>query len=353
MDEITFTCRTETAVLRNPLNAFAEEQQRLEIRLDPLLGHASVYNPAIESGLKTFIGDVDLPLLERLAEQTASTCFFCPGRIDSTARFPDALIPGGRLAVGEATLFANLFALAPYHAVIAVSHAHWLLPGGFTLARVRDALQAAWQFIVAVFRADTQADYATVNANYLFPAGASLLHPHFQVLVGATPYTHQDDLLRACARYLHNTGRVFHEALIATEQRIGERYIAQQGPWHWLASYSPLGANEIVGIHAGNGDFAAQSASDLDSLAEGLAGVLACYGHMGYHAFNFSLYARRAPARDDGFRCMIRCMTRQNPYPNYRADDYFLQKGLASELILTRPERLAAEARRFVATRAP
>jgi hypothetical protein len=34
-------------------------------------------------------------------------------------------------------------------------------------------------------------------------------------------------------------------------------------------------------------------------------------------------------------------MTRQNPYPNYRTDDYFLQKGLQTELFLMPPEELA------------
>jgi hypothetical protein len=40
-------------------------------------------------------------------------------------------------------------------------------------------------------------------------------------------------------------------------------------------------------------------------------------------------------------------VNRQNLYPNYRNDDYFLQKLLQTELILTLPEDLAAEARKY------
>ena len=348
MAEITFDSRYDAVEFLNPMKGFAPERQRLEMRWDPLLRHCSLYNPALEKGLKTFIGDADRPLLERIAAETAGNCIFCPERIESTARFPETFIAEGRLKAGEATLFPNILGLAPYHAVIAVSHAHWLPPAGFSPRLLRDAFKTAREYIAAVFDADAEATHASVNANYLFPAGASLFHPHFQVLVSNAPYTHQQALLEACNSYLDEHGSGYFEDLLVTERRIGERHIGQTGPWNWLASYSPLAANEIMGIHAGSGDFTDMAEDDLEGLAEGLAGVLRCYAHLNYFAFNFSLYARRRPDTHDGFTCLIRLMTRQNPYANYRADDFFLQKALESELILTRPERLAEEARAFV-----
>jgi hypothetical protein len=44
---------------------------------------------------------------------------------------------------------------------------------------------------------------------------------------------------------------------------------------------------------------------------------------------------------DGSFRCLLKIITRQNLYANYRNDDYFLQKLLQSELIITPPEELA------------
>jgi galactose-1-phosphate uridylyltransferase len=348
MAEITFERRYDTAEILNPLKGFAPGRQQLEMRWDPLLRHSSLYNAAIEENLKVFIGKANEELLLRLAAESAKNCFFCPERIESTARFPASLIPSGRLQAGEATLFPNIFALAAHHAVIAVSHAHWLPPGGFTPRLIQDAFLTAREYIATVFDADEEAAYATLNANYLFPAGASLLHPHFQVLVSRAPYTHQERLLRTCEGYLKENGSAYHTDLVATERRLAERYIAHTGDWHWLASYSPLAANEIIGVHLGDGDFSVMTDEQLASLAEGLAGVLRYYGQLGYYAFNFSLYSRRLPAKDDGFSCLIRCMTRQNPYPNYRVDDFFLQKGLETELILTLPERLAEGAKGFI-----
>ena len=221
MSEIKFERRYDTLTILNPLKGFTVERQQLEMRWDPLLRHISLYNPGIEDGLKSFIGEADWALLEQLAAESAGRCFFCPERIELTARYPDTFIPGGRLTVGEATLFPNIFALAPYHAVIAVSRAHWLPPGGFTPRLIRDALELAWQYNAAVFDVDHEAAYATVNANYLFPAGASILHPHFQALVSRAPYTHQERLLQACTAYLKEKGSAFYDDLLVTERRIG------------------------------------------------------------------------------------------------------------------------------------
>jgi hypothetical protein len=41
----------------------------------------------------------------------------------------------------------------------------------------------------------------------------------------------------------------------------------------------------------------------------------------------------------------MRIISRQNVYENYRTDDYFLQKLLRNELILTTPEALAKNLR--------
>ena len=114
-----------------------------------------------------------------------------------------------------------------------------------------------------------------------------------------------------------------------------------------MAAYAPMGSNEIIGVHEASGDLSGVPETDVQALARGLSAVLRTFGHLGYLSFNFSLYARRAPTAPDGFTCLIRCMTRQNPSAAYRTDDFFLQKGLQTEIILKLPEELAAQARPF------
>jgi galactose-1-phosphate uridylyltransferase len=340
---IEFQSREDRFALLNPLKDFTPDTQTIQVRKDPLLGHMSVYNPLMEEGIKMFVGKVDRELVEQMSRDSAPHCFFCPDKIEGVARFAPDFIPEGTIEVGETVLFPNLFALGRHHAVAAISRAHFLELDAFTPQLLGDAFRAIQRYIAAVHAHDGEAHNASVNANYLFPAGASLMHPHFQVILSAEPYSHQARLHEACRAYAEANGEAYHRALVREERELGERCIAQTGAWHWLAAYSPMGSNEVLGVHDQSGDFSEIHEDDLSSLARGLSCVLRTYARLGYLSFNFSLYSRRNPDPSDGFNCMIRCFTRQNPYPNYRTDDFFMQKGLQTELILKLPEALTSE----------
>jgi galactose-1-phosphate uridylyltransferase len=341
MASISFASSEDTLEVLNPLRGFERETQRVQVRKDPLLGHTSVYNPFLQDKAKAFFGEVDRELIHKLAADTAPNCIFCPAKISGTAKYPESLLPQGRIQVGEAVLFPNLFALGKHHAVVAVARAHFLELREFTPEILADAFRAMQQLAVAIYRHDDSAVHLSVNANYLFPAGASLVHPHFQMLITREPYTHQARLADACRSYFVSHGTAYHRDLIETERTARERYIGRTGAWHWLSAYAPLGSNEILAVHEESGDFAGLGDVALRDLSRGLAATLRAYEELGFLSFNFTLFARREPRSPDGFNCLLRCMTRQNPYPNYRTDDYFLQKCLQTELILMPPEELA------------
>jgi hypothetical protein len=107
-----------------------------------------------------------------------------------------------------------------------------------------------------------------------------------------------------------------------------------------------MGSSEIMAVHDGEGDLCRITVKDLRDLADGIAKVLALYEGRGHLSFNFSLYSAKG-GETVGFRCLFKIVNRQNLYPNYRNDDYFLQKLLQTELVLTLPEELAAEARTY------
>jgi UDPglucose--hexose-1-phosphate uridylyltransferase len=62
-------------------------------------------------------------------------------------------------------------------------------------------------------------------------------------------------------------------------------------------------------------------------------------------SFNYALYSVRQNSSTEGSRCVFKIISRQNLYPNYRNDDYFLQKMLQTELIFDPPEELAGKLR--------
>ena len=113
-----------------------------------------------------------------------------------------------------------------------------------------------------------------------------------------------------------------------------------------LASVSKfVSATLLMAIHEDAADLHDLADDDLDNLAAGIAAVLRYYETLGHLSYNYALYSVRQGVDDGSFRLLLKIITRQNLYANYRNDDYFLQKLLQSELIITPPEELAEQVR--------
>ena len=102
-----------------------------------------------------------------------------------------------------------------------------------------------------------------------------------------------------------------------------------------------------MAIHESGADFAELTLSDLKDLSYGISRVLAFYETLGHLSFNYAVYSIKRDRSSEGFRCLIKIISRQNLYPNYRNDDYFLQKLLQAELIITPPEELATQLKAY------
>ncbi len=345
MGRISFDSIASDVRFLNPMKDFAEDVQTLQIRKDPLLGDTSVFNPGLKDKAQIFFGSCDRELIERLVEDTAKTCFFCGEAVHkSTPRFTPDFSSEGRIRVGEALLFPNLFSLGTYHPVIRLCDAHFLELSEFTPDLLQNGFLAARKFIHIAYAKDPEVAYAAVTANYLFPAGASLVHPHLQMIATPVPYSYQARMLKALSSWQEENGTSYFDDL-AAEEKGGPRYIGKTGGWQWLTPFSPLGNNEVMAIHDDLGDLDALSDDDLNNLSSGIAKVLAYYETLGHLSYNYALYSVRQGREDGSFRALLKIITRQNLYANYRNDDYFLQKLLQSELIITPPEELAENLR--------
>jgi UDPglucose--hexose-1-phosphate uridylyltransferase len=348
MGKIPFEAVASRFTILSPQHNFTEETHTVEVRKDPLLGDASAYNPFLRDKAKAFFGDNDPELVRRLVDESSKTCIFCGDRIEKTTpKYPPAIVPEGRLRRGESVLFPNLFAIGKYHAVAALSASHFLKLSEFTTEIIGDGLTVARDFIKAVYRNDDSVQFATINANYLFPGGASLVHPHLQVLLTPLAYSYHARMIEACRDYHNRNSSTFHVDLIEEEKNRGIRYVAHLGKWHWMTAFSPLGSNEVTAIHETASDFAHLMDADIRALAAGISKVLTFYESLGYLSYNYSLYSVRQPQAGEGHRCILKIVNRQNLYTNYRNDDYFLQKMLQTELIITQPEELAGRLRTF------
>ena len=348
MGAITFEKISSASTILNPFNNFAPEEHCVEVRKDPLLGDTSIHNPFLMNKARAFFGQNDPELIEKLARDSAENCIFCGQNVLSkTAKYPSDIVPEGRIRKGDAVLFSNLFSVGAYHPVIALSGSHFLNLSEFTPRDLADGFETAKEFLRHVYGRDASVFYTALCSNYLLPAGASLVHPHMQMLVTPVAYSYHARMLDASRRYWAEQGTSYYDDLAREEKRIGERYIIKQNQWHWLAAFSPMGNNEIMAIHDKAADFDLLSETDLLDLAYGISKVFLLYERLGHLSFNFALYAVRQGGPGDGQRCVFKIITRQNLYPNYRTDDYFLQKMLQSELIFNLPEDLAEQLKKI------
>lgn len=345
---IEFTKAYETSRFHSPLEQMELVEHRIERRRDPLTGRWAIGSSGLEGKGQFFFAPPDYALIENVAAATRENCFFCPEHVETaTPRYPEAWLEGGMLRAGECRLFPNLFPLSAVHAVVALGEKHVRRLSDFPAALLDDGLAISVRFCESVHRAEPDHVAFTINANYLFPAGASIVHPHLQVFGGKIPATHVTEILQACARHQQEHGRAYFDELIEEEQRRGERYVAADGPVHWITPFAPVGTNEVLGIVPGCAHLLHVDDDVRAALARGLSRVLAFYDHIGFSTFNFSVYTPPVDGAGSGFPVLVRVVCRQNVRENYRTDDYFIQKMLGEELMLTTPETLARQLRDF------
>ncbi|NOZ85583.1 MAG: hypothetical protein GXP49_04850 [Deltaproteobacteria bacterium] len=344
----------ELARFHSPLKNGAIDEQSMEIRTDPLLGHKAVFNPGLEDKVEILFPRTDEKYLVERSEATKKSCFLCNGRWRTAApRYEDSLVPGGRIQKGRAVLFPNLFPLSSIHAVVMLGDEHFRRLNQFEPSLLGDGFKVALELVKRCEKVMPGIKYFTINANYMPPAGASVMHPHLQLLGSTLPGTHHQKLLSRSRAWFEREKACYFRELVEQEEQ-GPRMIARQGSGCWLAAYAPLGGHEIQCIWPEKASFLDFEDRDVDDLACGLSAMLSTYHDLGLSTFNFSMFGARtnSEGRDKGgnsesdyFKCMLRLVNRQNMVPDHRTDDYFFQKLLENEIILRKPGELAGLAR--------
>ncbi len=343
--QIQFGENSEISDIRLPDNPEEIKSQTIVWRTDPLTGRRSVMGEGLVEKAAMFFGDTDRDLLDRLVLTSRKNCIFCSGTVEKvTPEYPREFISEGRLEGENTILFPNLFPLSRIHAVITWPTHHFLHPGQFTPSLLADAFTLAGGFINRVREFYEDVKCISVNSNHLLPAGASLWHPHIQVLGSGTMPSEIARIHQCAQEYYEKTGNCYWSDLMEIEKLKGHRWIGSSGAWNWLTSFSPMGSNEILGIHSSATSPFELDGSDWAFLGGDLSKILQFYHEQDYSSFNYSITGGTS-GNDPFQRCIIRVISRQNFRENYRTDDYFLQKLLGAELIVVPPETLAAHLR--------
>jgi len=304
----------------------------VEVRWDPLTGYAA----RLVKGTFPLLAPPAFDL-EAFAKETQTTCPFCAERIEqATPKFPPDICAGGRITRRRALLFPNLLTYTQYSAVAVYSpDLHYLPLQAMTPELVADNLAAHVEYIKAAMKADGNPLWASINANHMLPSGSSLFHPHLQSSVDPLPSTFQQMLAAV-------PGDRFRDYL-NTEMQIGERYIGSTGSIEWLASFAPMGFNEVRALLPGVSSPAELTEDRVDELGKGIGAILNVYAAEGFQSFNMALYGTPPANRD--YMLNLRMVCRSNLQSPYRSDVTYFERLHWQAMVDTLPEELAEKAR--------
>jgi galactose-1-phosphate uridylyltransferase len=289
---IRFVRQEKVARYLDPRLEFQETSISCEMRVDPLTGHSG----RVAHGLGFQLQPLDV---EPLVAASRPTCPFCPERIFSvTPRFPADVVPAGRLQQGEAVLVPNLVPYDEYSAVAVMSQAHYVPLGQFTQSLLFDAFRACLEYLRQV-QQFPRTTYPLVFWNYFPASGGTQIHPHLQIFATDTLGNALQEELAHSLRYYQEEGRPYWADLLAEEQRLGERFVAQDTHSAWLTSFvsRSLLADTLI-LFPQRSTLADLSEEALEEFCRGLVQALQHLEAQGVYSFNLAWFFGVA-GRDD------------------------------------------------------
>lgn len=344
LPKITFEKEVRKAEFLNPQRNFEPELQSLEFRKDPLTEGWSRLNKARLERVKQ--AERETEGFEEVIKDSRETCPFCPENIEEkTPKFPDEFSED-RFRVGSACAFPNLFPFGEFHAVVSLTREHYLSLDEFSPRQIGDGLQAALKYIREVHENNSDVNYTTINWNCLPPSGASIIHPHFQILTDSDPHLRVKELIRRSREYSDRNGSNYWMDLGEIERDRKERFVGGTGPVTWLTSFSPQGNNEVVAVFDGISSVIQLEKKHVRGFSEGLANILEGYDERDVVSFNMTTFS--GPNDEDlSEYYLLNAKIASRPYlkPYYTSDVGYMELFHNEAVIETDPEKLALELR--------
>jgi UDPglucose--hexose-1-phosphate uridylyltransferase len=337
---LSFTTTTRHFSFLDPFSGFQRKDLEIEVRRDPLSGDVA----RILEFRARDLGPIDHSLFLERQRQAGLKCPFCSENIGKMAsRFLPEQVPEGHLTRGEAVLFPNAFPYETMNSVLVLTKEHYVEPGQFTAEILANGFMLARE---AFLKLAKDMFYASVNWNYMMPAGAGIIHPHFQLAAGKTPTRYQDALRRKARVYARkHPGSDLAAAYLAHERQDGSRWLGRLGPAGWAASFAPRAIFDIVALVPGGKGLCDLKPAQVDKLAQGLAAVLRYFQAKGVSAFNMALHT--SLKSDACLPLMLRLVSRIEIPPMGVDEINYFEKLHDEMLTFVRPEKVAAEIRPF------
>ncbi|MBA4416374.1 MAG: hypothetical protein C0392_00460 [Syntrophus sp. (in: bacteria)] len=325
-------------VYLNPFTNFSPHEGKVEIRWDPLTDLTSriVHFPVKKIGKFNFNDTVEGSL--------HSKCPFCPENIERmTSRFDKGLFGFERLERDGVTVIPNILSFDKYCLVAIISKEHFvdmdtLINGNYLLKGIKALIEALR--IINDF--DKEAQFYSINCNYMPMSGSSILHPHIQAIAGEYPTNYHGLILDKSRIFCKDNKRVFWDVLMNEEKDLYDRYINDDGKVYWYAPFAPKGNVDLGCIFQKNSIFDLTDA-DMNSFGTGLHKILTYLKMENISGFNFSLFS--GVKDEESFRANMRIVARRFLPPVNASDANYFNKIHMESACLLFPEDVAEEAR--------
>ncbi|MFW9922793.1 MAG: hypothetical protein ACFFDW_05830 [Candidatus Thorarchaeota archaeon] len=355
VNNIKFEKITRVAKIKSPLEGFNLVSQKIEYRKDPLLNHWSRLNALRAERVKqaSAPGENFQDNLNQLIENSAKKCFFCPNNIpNSTPKFPKELGLGERITKDDFSLFPNLFVFSEYHAVGVLGTEHFKPIDKIPAKTWKNALLGSIEYFKAITKYDPQVKYPSINFNFLPTSASSIIHPHIQLIQDILPTKLTGELLKESLKYFQESGKQWNYwvDLIESEKKLQERFIAESKSMAWIATFSPIGKNELTGIcKLPKTDITTFNDKEVEMFSMEIEKALkALVKGRGASAVNMAIFL--GPMHEDHskeFRISIKIVTRPTLLPNYTADVGFMEMLHQETVGEATPENIAESVREY------
>jgi galactose-1-phosphate uridylyltransferase len=356
---ISFEKEIAYAKIRSPLKNFELVEQKIEYRRDPLTKHRSRVNKLRAERVKqaTSPGENFEINLKEVVAKSAKKCFFCSENLTkSTPKFQEDLKLGDRITIGKFSLFPNLFVFSQFHAVGTLGEKHFTKINEFDVSIWRDALLGSIQYFKAVYDFNSKIKYPSINFNFLPPSASSIVHPHIQIIQDAQPTKQTKLYLKKSKEYSiatkdkSNTHSNYWLDLIESERKLKERFIRENDFMAWMASFSPQGKDELLGIiKKPKTDITTFTEEECNQFAQEIVQAMKAL-HFGRGATSVNMSIFLGPIGDeksDSFRISLKLVSRPTLLPNYTGDIGFMELLHNEPIAAASPEDIALSVKEY------
>lgn len=335
---LKFVTEQRTVSFLDPFREFARTDLTIEVRHDPLTGDTARVLSFRARPLELIDHQV---FIDRSRERP---CPFCPGNLERmTTRYLPEDLPEGRLTRDGATLFPNAFPYEAMNAVLVLTPEHYLRPEQFTPELLTNALLLAAE---GFRRLAKGLNYASVNWNYMMPAGAGLVHPHFQLAAGQKPTRFQAELQRRARAHARKVAGADLTADYLEATRLGKaRWLGKLGPLGWCTPFAPRAVYDVLGLAPAGKGLLDLKPAQVEKVAQGIARVLGFFAAEKVGAFNMSLFTGLQPGGD--LPLLLRLVSRLD-IPPMGIDEINYFEKLHDEMITFLPPEESANRLRAV-----